>query len=104
MDDRGEERLDRLFAMARGARPDTGSAEHGFETRLAARIASEREERARAFAWIWRLVPVFSMIVLFLCLYSIFSAPPAPADLGAALINGCEESMLVDVLTGATGG
>ena len=104
MDDRGEERLDGLFAMARGARPDTGPVEHGFETRLAARIDSEREERASALAWIWRLVPVFSMIVLLLGLYAIFSAPPAPADLGTALLDGSEESMLVDFLTGTAGG
>lgn len=73
-------------------------------TRLAARIDSEREERASALAWIWRLVPVFSMIVLLLGLYAIFSAPPAPADLGTALLDGSEESMLVDFLTGTAGG
>lgn len=104
MDDRDEERLKRLFVMAREARPDTGPVEEGFETRLTARIASEREERARAFAWIWRLVPVFSAIVLLLCLYSIFSAPSAPIDLGTALLDGSEESTLVDFLTGTMGG
>jgi hypothetical protein len=85
MDKRGEKRLNRLFAVARNAGTYTESLENGFEARLLARISSEREERASA--------------VLFLALYSIFSPPPAQLDLGAALLDGCEESILVDFLT-----
>jgi Na+/proline symporter len=104
MDDRWEKKLDEVFTMARGAVWDTEALAHGFETRLMARIASEQEERARSLVWIWRLVPVFCMIVLFLGLYGIFALPSAPDDLGAAIGSRCVESAFTDLLTRAMGG
>ncbi len=112
MDDSLEKKLDEVFALARHATPDTESLAYGFETRLMAKIAVEQEERADSLAWIWRLVPVFCMIVLFLGFYSVFllgfygtfALPPAPDDLGAATGSRCVESALADFLMGPTGG
>ncbi len=104
MNKTGDEKLDKLFAMARSAKPNTEAVEYGFEARLAARIALEQKETASALAWIWRLVPVFSMIAFLLVLYSLFSAPTSAPDLEAALVGRWEESTLVNFLTGTTGG
>ncbi len=104
MNKTGDEKLDKLFAIARSAKPDTEPVEYGFETRLMARIALEQQETASALAWIWRLVPVFSMIALLLVLYSLFSAPPPAPDFESALVGRWEESMLVNFLVGSGGG
>ena len=104
MNKTGDERLDKLFAVVRSAKPETESVEYGFETRLMARIETGQKETASALAWVWRLVPVFSMIALLLVLYSLFSATPSVLDLEAALVGRWEESMLVNFLMGTAGG
>ena len=62
-----DEQLNKLFRDARAAKPATSRAEYGFETRLIARLRSTPEVPWFAFAW--RLVPVFALIVLALSLW-----------------------------------
>ncbi len=71
-----------LFAAARSARPDTSRAEYGFETRLLARLASERAaiDGWREFAaWCWRLMPGLTVLTV---AFSWWTLRPdaAPAD------------------------
>jgi hypothetical protein len=55
-----DEQLNKMFHAAR-TKPDTARVEHGFETRLMARL---REPAPPWFAWAWRLVPAFAAVVV----------------------------------------
>lgn len=59
-----DDQLNRLFAAARQAPPDTARAQYGFETRLLARLRDERRQAVPWLVWAWRLTPVFAAIVL----------------------------------------
>ncbi len=68
-----DDALDALFATARARRPDTARAEFGFETRLLARLAAERNEQPgwRDFTtWCWRLLPGFAVVTLVFALWT----------------------------------
>ena len=54
--------LDSLFRAVRDEAPDTSRAEFGFETRLLARIRSER--RLSWQGWAWRLCPFFASLAV----------------------------------------
>ncbi|MGD0586769.1 MAG: hypothetical protein ABSA86_13535 [Oryzomonas sp.] len=100
MNDNGDERLDRLFAAARNARVDTSALEEHFETRLMARL---RERRAQGIPWyalMWRMVPVFAVLVILIAVYSTSYKPPSSGDLFAAISSGQEEYLAQNVLTG----
>lgn len=86
-----DDQLNKLFATARQAPPNTGRAELAFETRLLARLRADRRPPAPWFAWAWRLTPVFAAIVIALGIWT-FTAPG----------NGAteEETMLVAFLGG----
>ena len=56
--------LDVLFEKARSVEPDVSRTEFGFETRLLARMRSEKERHVPVFEWMWRLVPVFTAITI----------------------------------------
>jgi hypothetical protein len=54
--------LDSLFRAVREDAPDTSRAEYGFETRVMARIRSER--RSTWQGWAWRLCPFFTALAV----------------------------------------
>jgi hypothetical protein len=54
--------LEALFQAARADAPDTSRAEFGFETRVMARIRSER--RTTWQGWAWRLCPFFTALAV----------------------------------------
>ena len=69
MNPESDSSLDALFAQARARRPDTGRAEYGFETRLLARLRSERDTASIWAMVSWRLAPFFAALVLGLTLW-----------------------------------
>jgi hypothetical protein len=72
MSDLPPDPLDELFALARGGRPDTGSAEYAFETRLLAHLRERRASPDPASIWAavsWRLVPFFAAAVVAVTLW-----------------------------------
>jgi hypothetical protein len=95
--DRGDEELDRYFALARKAPPDISGVERNFETRVMARI---RESREPWYAWAWRLAPVFLALAVLLGGWSISYSPLHPADPVTMLGSGTQEVALLDNLTG----
>lgn len=97
--DKAPDRLDKLFAAGRAAKPDTAPTEYAFETRVVARVQAERKPLPW-FALGWRLAPVFGAIVLALGAWSVASSYLEPADLQAAIGTGTEESSLVTHFTG----
>lgn len=68
-DPQPEPQLDALFAQARARRPDTSVAEYAFETRLLARLRSERSPGSVWAAVSWRMVPFFTVCVIGLALW-----------------------------------
>ncbi len=60
--------LDKLFAAARGLRPDTSKSEYAFETRLMTRLRAQRETQGDAGSiWAmvsWRMMPIFAACVM----------------------------------------
>jgi hypothetical protein len=100
MNDYGDERLDRLFAAARNARVETSALEEHFETRLMARLRERRREGIPWYALMWRMVPVFAVLVILIAVYSTSFNPPSTGDLFAAISSGQEEYLAQNVLTG----
>jgi hypothetical protein len=98
--DPNEEKIERLFAAARQAEPYKAAIEYGFETRLMAKIRSERERRMPFFLWAWRLIPVFVSIVIFLGIWTYESRYSHMTDLSAITGIGNEETTMVAFLTG----
>ena len=54
--------LDSLFRVVRDDAPDTSRMEFGFETRVMARIRTER--RSSWQGWAWRLCPFFTALAV----------------------------------------
>ena len=100
MSDNGDERLERFFAASRNARMDTSALEEHFETRLMARLRERRKEGIPWYALMWRMVPVFTVLVVLIAVYSISYKPLSPGDLFAAISSGQEEYLAQNVLTG----
>lgn len=92
------DKLDKFFAVARQARPDTTRVEYGFETRLLARLRAERAQETPWLVWTWRLMPVFAVFVLGLGIWRY--ATPDPGDFHAAIVGQTSETALVTYLTG----
>ena len=83
--------LDRLFALARQARPDTARAELAFETRLLARLRAEAAEREGFGIWAWRLAPWLGGLAAAVTLaWGLTGGPTDPFSLSLAdwLIGG----------------
>jgi len=95
-----DERLDRLFAAVRNARIDTSALEEHFETRLMARLRERRREGIPWYALIWRMVPMFAVLVVVIAVYSASYKPLLSDDLFAAISSGQEEYVAQNVLTG----
>lgn len=100
MNDNSDHELDRLFAAARRARTDFSAVEEHFETRLIARIRERRENRQCWYSWLWRLVPVFTVIVLVLGIASVVVERDGSPDMFAAIANGQETAQVLGYLTG----
>jgi hypothetical protein len=95
-----DEKLDKLFAAARGVKPDTTRAEYGFETRLTARLRAERERAAPWYAFAWKLVPTFAAIVVALGVWTYTSSNMT--DLQSAIAGDHEENALATYVTGGS--
>ena len=98
--DSNDEKLDRLFASARKAKLYKTDMEYGFETRIVARIRAERERQRLFLLWVWRLIPVFVSIVIFLGIWIYSSRYSHMTDLSAIIGIGNEETTMVTFLTG----
>ena len=101
MADKGDTRLDRLFAAARGAAPDTARVEEGFEDRTMARIRDARRgaEGVAVGAWAWRLAPLFAGIVITMGVWTAATVPDPPGA-GAEIAAAWEAAELADSLGG----
>jgi hypothetical protein len=100
MKDKRDETLDKLFQTVRAMKPDTVAVEEYFETRLLARIEEKRSNRAAWSIWSWRLIPVFSAIVIIIGLGSILIDPARSNDPFASFTNGYDEYLATSSLVG----
>ena len=100
MKDERDELLDNLFRTARTMKPDTAAVEEHFETRLMASIGERRNSQELWSFWIWRLVPVFSAMVIVLGIGSVFMDPGTSNDLSSLFINGYEEYLTTSLIAG----
>jgi hypothetical protein len=98
----GDKRLDRLFAAARGAAPDTSRVEEGFEARAAARVreARRRGEGALFGVWAWRLVPLFAGLVITVGVWTAATVPGSVSDMGTEMAAAWDAAELADSLGG----
>lgn len=95
-----DERLDKLFAAARGVKPETSRAEYGFETRLTARLRAEREQAAPWYAFAWKLVPTFAAVVVALGVWTFLDSNSG--DLQSAIAGDHDDSALATFFAGGT--
>jgi len=98
--DPSDVRLDSLFAAVREAGYRGLEVEHGFETRLMARIRAGRERRSPFFLWTWRLMPAFLSIVVLMGIWVFISESHSSVDLSAITRIGNEDSTVVAFLAG----
>lgn len=99
MNHNADERLDRLFAAARTVPVDTSALEEHFETRLMARLGERRREAIPWYAVMWRMVPLFAVLVAVIAVYGNFGPSPS-GDLFAAISSSQEEYLAQNILTG----
>jgi hypothetical protein len=92
--------LDILFVKARVTKPDTTAVEENFEIRLMASIEERRNNRALWSFWAWRLVPVFSLIVIIVGIGDIVVDPDRSNDLTVSFTSGYEENLATSLLGG----
>ena len=64
-----DSQLDSLFVLARARRVDTSAMEYGFETRLMARLRSQKEPGSIWALVSWRMMPFFAACVLALTVW-----------------------------------
>lgn len=91
--------LEILFDKARSVEPDLSMTESGFETRLLARMRSERERHVPVFEWVWRLVPIFTAITISLGTWYYYM-PDNAADFGTAVTAQMSDPMATIYLNG----
>lgn len=102
MAENGDNRLDRLFAAARGAPPDTGRVEEGFEGRVAARIRGRRPGSGEwpLGAWAWRLAPLFGAVVITVGVWTAATIPETVTGAGTEIAAAWEAADMADLLGG----
>ena len=100
MKDKQDELLDQLFRTVRSMTPDTSVTEEHFETRLLAGLEERRESRALWSAWVWRLVPWFSIIVIIVATGSVLFDPGRSSDLFAVFTDGYDEYQATSLIAG----
>ena len=91
--------LDVLFDKARVVEPDVSRTESGFETRLLARMRSEKESHVLVFEWVWRLVPIFAAITISLGTWYYY-APDNTVDFGTAVTAQMSDPIAAIYLNG----
>lgn len=91
--------LDILFEKARSAEPDVSRTESGFETRLLARMRSERERHVPVFEWVWRLAPVFTAITISLGTWYYYM-PDTAVDFGTAVTAQMDDPVAAAFMNG----
>ena len=95
-----DEKLDKLFAAARGVKPDTTRAEYGFETRLMAHLRIERERSIPWYAFAWKLIPTFAAVVVALGVWTFIDS--TTGDLQSAITGDHEETTMAALFGGGT--
>lgn len=93
-----DERLNNIFELARAAGTDVSGAEMGFETRLMTRVREFRE-RPAWYNLSWRLVPLFTAVVLAVGVWYYTSAQNS-ADLHDTITGGYEYTIAQNFLSG----
>lgn len=93
MNENSDEKLDRLFKAARSVRPETSSQEQYFETRVKERIRERELNRATWPVVMWRMAPVFAMVVLILLFASLVVKPERTGDYFAAIVTEEEDDI-----------
>jgi len=92
-------KMDELFKLARTVEPDIYHVERGLETRVLARLRVEHESLAVWFTWTWRLVPIFTVLVMALGGW-YYSFSPNNVDMRTAITANYEQSMHLSSLMG----
>lgn len=100
MNSRLDERLDRLFEIARAEEIDTTAQEQHFETRLMARIREMRGTPLPWYALAWRMVPAFMFVAAAITISAYVYAPPTANDIFAAIGDEQEEYVVAGYLMG----
>lgn len=100
MNDRVDERLERLFEASRAEPVDTTELEEHFETRLLARITERRTSSLPWYALAWRMVPTFALVAAAITIGAYIYAPRAQNDMFAALTDEQEDVVGSSFLTG----
>lgn len=100
MDDNRDKLLDDLFAAARKAPPEIFPGEAHFETRLMARLAERARDAVPWHRMVWRMVPAFVAIAIFVLVCSISLNPARSSDPFAAITSGAEDQMARNYLLG----
>ncbi|MGD0884266.1 MAG: hypothetical protein ABSA46_05195 [Thermodesulfovibrionales bacterium] len=95
-----DNRLDRLFAAARKTECYESARAYGFETRVMARIRSNRAVQRPFLLWAWRTIPIFVSLVIFLGIWIYASEPHYMVDLSEVAKIGDEEAILTAFLAG----
>jgi len=95
-----DEELNQLFRSARAHQPDTSRAEYGFETRLLARLRTDREQPAPWYAFTWKLMPAFAAVVVVIGVRTVMELGADSNSLQTAIAGDHEENTLVTYLTG----
>ena len=100
MKDERDELLDELFRKARLMKPDTGSVEEHFETRLLAVMEEKRNDQALWSAWSWRLVPWLAIFVVIVGIGSFTIDPVRSSDLFATFSSSDDDYQITNMLAG----
>ena len=98
--DRGDDRVERLFAAARKSQPCNANLEYGFETRVMAKIRERRDGQKSFFSWAWRFIPALVVVVMMLGAWTYISEQSQLIGLSSIAGINSEETMLVASLTG----
>lgn len=99
MENNADTRLERLFAVAREERIDTGGAEEYFETRLLARIR-ELRETPPWYSLAWKMVPMFAALAAMVAICVISFNPSRRSDMFAAITSSQEMTLTGSYLAG----
>ena len=94
--------LNKIFNKAREYEPDLSGVEPGFETRVLARLRSERDRHVMPmfFDWAWRLLPVFTALVVAMGIWSYTTIPQVPVDLQAAVSAEYDHDLSFNLFNG----
>jgi hypothetical protein len=95
-----DERLDKLFALARSGQPDASTRQDHFETRVMARLRERRQTTSPWYFLAWRMIPIFAVIAAISAVCSMTFTPSHSGDLFAAISSGQEEYLANSYLTG----